>query len=314
MSEQMREVMRRRHYSHRTEEAYLMWCRQFVEFHGGVSPMRLGEEEVKAFLSHLATARRVSASTQNQALSALLFLFAEVMGRKLDRLNGVERARRAKPLPTVLSRDEARRLLDALEGTPRLMALLLYGSGLRLNECLQLRVKDVDLERRQITVRSGKGGKDRVTLLPVAAVAPLREHLARGRLFFEADRAAGRAGVALPFALEEKYPRAGEEWAWFWVFPAKGESTDPVSGAVRRHHVHEVVLQRAIRAAAARAGLTKPVTVHTLRHSFATHLLEAGRDIRTIQELLGHSDVSTTMIYTHVINTGGLGITSPADG
>jgi len=276
--------------------------------------MRLGEAEITAFLNHLATERRVAASTQNQALSALLFLYGQVMGRNLGEFTGLTRARRPRHIPTVLSRDEARRLLEALEGTARLMALLLYGSGLRLNECLQLRVKEVDFERRQVTVRSGKGAKDRVTLLPVAAVAPLREHLARGRLRFDADRHAGRPGVALPFALAEKYPRAGEEWAWFWIFPGKEESEDPVSHVTRRHHVHEVFIQRAIRAAAARAGLTKPVTVHTLRHSFATHLLEAGRDIRTIQELLGHSDVSTTMIYTHVANIGGLGITSPADG
>ncbi len=314
LSERMRETLRRGRYSYRTEEAYLMWCRQFVEFHGGVSPMRLGEKEITAFLNHLATERRVAASTQNQALNALLFLYREVLERKLGEFAGLMRARRPPHLPTVLSRDEARRLLDAMDGTARLMALLLYGSGLRLNECLQLRVKDVDLERRQITVRSGKGGKDRVTLLPVVAAGPLREHLALGRKLFELDRKADQPGVALPFALEAKYPNAGKEWGWFWVFPAKGESRDPVSGVTRRHHVHEVFIQRAIKAATARAALTKPVSVHTLRHSFATHLLEAGRDIRTIQELLGHSDVSTTMIYTHVSNMGGLGIASPADG
>ncbi len=313
LSERMHETLRRYHYSVRTEEAYVMWCRQFVEFHGGRSPMRLGAAEVTAFLNHLATARRVSASTQNQALSAVLFLYRDVMGRELGEFTDLKRARRSRHVPTVLAREEVRRLLGAMEGTPRLMALLLYGSGLRLNECLQLRVKDMDLEQRQLTVRSGKGGKDRLTLLPIAAVAPLRAHLERARLLFDEDRRERRAGVELPYALATKYPHAGEEWPWFWVFPARGESTDPVTGVKRRHHVHEVVLQRAIKTAAARAALAKPVTVHTLRHSFATHLLQAGRDIRTVQELLGHSDVSTTMIYTHVANMGGLGITSPAD-
>ena len=314
LSERMHETLRRYHYSLRTEESYLMWCRQFVEFHGGRSPMRLGAAEVTAFLNHLATVRRVAASTQNQALCAVLFLYREVIGRELGEFEGLTRARRMRPMPTVLTRDEVRRLLAALEGTPHLMALLLYGGGMRLNECLQLRVKDVDLEQRQVNVRSGKGGKDRLTLLPIVAVAPLRAHLERVKSLFEADRRERRPGVELPFALATKYPRAGEEWAWFWVFPARGESTDPVTGTERRHHVHEVGLQRAIKAAAAQAGLSKPVTVHTLRHSFATHLLQAGRDIRTVQELLGHSDVSTTMIYTHVAKVGGLGIPSPADG
>lgn len=305
--------MRLRHLSRRTEESYLMWCRQFVQFHGGVSPMRLGAPEITAFLNDLANVRKVSASTQNQALSALVFLYREILGRDPGEFVGLVRAKRSARIPTVLARDEVRRLLDALEGVPRLMATLLYGGGLRLTECQQLRIKDVDFTRRQVTVHDGKGAKDRVTLLPASVLPPLRTHLATVRRLFDADRASGRPGVALPGALATKYPTAGTEWGWFWLFPARDESTDPVSGVLRRHHVHEAGLQRAVRAAAARAGLSKRVSSHTLRHSFATHLLESGTDIRTIQTLLGHAHLDTTMIYTHVANAGGLGVASPAD-
>jgi integron integrase len=310
----MVEMMRARHYSRRTEESYLMWCRQFVEFHGGQSPMKLGASEITRFLNHLANAKGVAASTQNQALSALIFLFREVLHRTPGELTGLVRVRRPQRIPTVLSREEVRRLLAQLEGLPRLMAVLIYGGGLRHTECLQLRIKDVDVERRQIAVHDGKGRKDRVTTLAVSVTPALKSQLAAVRTLHESDRAAGVPGVALPDALARKYPRAGEEWGWFWLFPARTLSRDPVSGVERRHHVHEVVLQRAIKAAAARAGLTKPVGPHTLRHSFATHLLEDGYDLRTIQELLGHSSVETTMIYTHVAKNGGLGIASPADG
>ena len=314
LSERMVQLMRLRHLSRRTEEAYLMWCRQFVAFHGGRSPMRLGAPEITAFLNDLANARHVSASTQNQALSALVFHFREVLGRAPGEFVGLVRARRPTRVPTVLARTEVGRLLAALEGVPKLMATLLYGGGLRLGECQQLRVKDIDFERRQVTVHDGKGRKDRATVLPASVIAGLKLHLAEVRRLFAADRAADRPGVALPDALARKFPRAGTEWGWFWVFPASGESTDPATGIVRQHHRHEAGFQRAIRAAAACAGLAKPVSAHTLRHSFATQLLENGTDIRTIQTLLGHTSLETTMIYTHVAKNGGLGIASPADG
>jgi integron integrase len=314
VSARMTELLRARQMSRRTEESYLMWCRQFVEFHGGRPPGRMGAPEISAFLNHLANARGIAASTQNQALSALIFLYREVLGRDPGLLAGLQRVRRPARVPTVLSKPEVRALLGHLRDQSLLMATLLYGAGLRLSECLQLRVKDVDLERRQLTVHDGKGRKDRVSVLPISAQALLRRQLAASRALFEADRKANRPGVALPDALAAKYPRAGAEWGWFWVFPAPGESVDPRSNLRRRHHVHEVNLQRAIRSAAVRAGLAKPVGPHTLRHSFATHLLEDGYDIRTIQQLLGHTNLNTTMIYTHVANTGGLGVASPADG
>jgi integron integrase len=274
----------------------------------------MGESEVVAFLSSLATVGNVSASTQNQALSALVFLYAEVLGTELDWLDGVVRARRPVRIPVVLSREEVRRLLAELSGSSWLMAALMYGAGLRLIECAELRVKDVDLDGREIRVRDGKGRKDRVTVLPGMLTEKLRLHLRQAELLHAQDVASGQGWVALPDALARKYPYAGREWRWQWVFPATRTYSDEVSGQRRRHHLHESVVQRAVKIAASRAGLTKPATCHTLRHSFATHLLEAGYDIRTIQELLGHSDVSTTMVYTHVLNRGGRGVRSPFDG
>lgn len=311
--DQVHDAIRARHYSRRTERAYAGWIRRFVLFHGKRHPEEMGEPEVTAFLSHLATHRRVSASTQNQALSALLFLYRVVLRRDLAWLDELVRAKRPARVPTVLSRGEVAALLAELDGTVRLVASLLYGAGLRLLEAMRLRVKDVDFERNEITVRDGKGRKDRVTLLPAAAREPLRRHLEQVRRQHERDAAQGRGGVALPDALARKYPGAAGEWGWQWVFPATSHYRDRETGQLRRHHLHESVIQRAVKEAARRARLAKPATCHTLRHSFATHLLEAGYDIRTIQELLGHADISTTMIYTHVLNRGGRGVRSPLD-
>jgi len=311
--DQVRDAVRRRHYSYRTEQAYLHWIRRYIWFHDRKHPADMGAEEVTAFLTHLARERGVAAATQNQALSALLFLYGEVLEVKLPWLNGIERAKRPVRVPVVLTVDEVRALLARLDGTKWLMAGLLYGSGLRLRECLKLRVKDVDFEYRQITVRDGKGGKDRVTMLPAELVEPLRSHLARVRSLHEHDLAEGYGSVELPFALARKYPNAASQWGWQYVFPSRKRSTDPRSGEIRRHHVYDDVLPRAIGQAARQAGIAKPVGSHTLRHSFATHLLAAGHDIRTVQELLGHSDVSTTMVYTHVLNKGGRGVSSPLD-
>jgi integron integrase len=276
-------------------------------------PSELGAGEVAAYLTHLAVERGVAASTQNQALAALLFLYRDVLGIELGRLPEATRARRPKRLPVVLSREEARRLLAHVAGSAGLVARLLYGSGLRLMEALRLRVGDLDLERREILVRAGKGDKDRRTTLAVAALPALSEQLARVRELWRRDREAGVAGVELPHALAAKYPRAGEALPWQWVFPAPGLSVDPRSGIRRRHHLHEARVQREVRRALAAAGIAKPASPHTLRHSFATHLLESGYDIRTVQELLGHSSVRTTMVYTHVLNRGGRGVRSPAD-
>jgi integron integrase len=311
--DRVREAIRTRHYSPRTERTYVGWIRRFILFHGRRHPRDMGESEVVAFLSSLATAGRVSASTQNQALSALVFLYSEVLGERLDWLNGIVRAQRPVRIPVVLSRDEVRALLSQLEGTGWLMASLMYGSGLRLLECVELRVKDVDLDLREIRVRDGKGRKDRVTTLASTLVDPLKGQLTRVRLLHDQDLADGCGCVALPDALARKYPNAGREWGWQWMFPATRHYVDRHTGQRRRHHVHESVPQRLVRAAVVRAGLTTPASCHTLRHSFATHLLEAGHDIRTIQELLGHRDVSTTMIYTHVLNVGGRGVRSPLD-
>jgi integron integrase len=302
-----------KHYSPRTEEAYVGWIRRFIRFHRPRHPRTLGEGDVTAFLTSLAVQQGVSASTQNQALSALIFLYAEVLGVELDWLRGLVRARRPERLPVVLTQDEVRRALAQLDGTVWLMASLLYGAGLRLLECAELRVKDVDLATRELRVRDGKGRKDRVTMIPARLIAPLSEQIARVRRRHEADLGVGDGWVALPDALMRKYPNAGRELAWQWLFPATRTYLDPTSGQRRRHHLHESVLQKAVKEAVRRAGLTKPATCHTLRHAFATHLLEAGYDIRTIQELLGHSDVSTTMIYTHVLNRGGRGVRSPLD-
>lgn len=309
----VREAIRYKHYSLRTEKAYVDWVRRFVVFHGRRHPREMGAVEVRGFLAHLATDLQVAASTHRQALSALLFLYKDVLGIELPWLAELERPKKPKRMPTVLSRLEVERLLAAMEGTHALMARLLYGTGMRLMEAVRLRVKDVDFARGEIMVRDGKGGKDRPTVLPTSLVAPLQAHLQRVRLLWEQDCAAERGGVYLPDALARKYPSAAVSWGWFWVFPAADFSRDPRSGVERRHHTHEQALQRAIKHGLAVAGGAKPASTHTLRHSFATHLLESGYDIRTVQELLGHSDVSTTMIYTHVLNRGGRGVVSPLD-
>ena len=311
--DRLRDALRLKQYSRRTEKAYCQWVRRFVIFHHVRHPQEMGATEVAAFLTHLARDRRVSASTQNQALNAIVFLYKCVLQRELGEFGEIQPAQRPKRLPVVLSRVEVRRLLDAMSGTFGLMACLMYGTGLRVMECLQLRVKDVDFQRRSILVRDGKGRKDRIVMLPDALAATLEQNLGRAKLLWEQDRRNHVPGVWLPDALAEKYPKAGEEWAWQWVFPARGLSTDPRSGIVRRHHQHEVGIQRAVKEAVRLAGINKPATPHTLRHSFATHLLEGGADIRTVQELLGHADVSTTMIYTHVLNRPGVGVRSPLD-
>jgi integron integrase len=309
----VRDAIRRKHYSPRTEQAYVHWIKRFIYFTGKRHPSELGAAEVTAFLNHLAGERDVAAATQNQALSALLFLYREAMGQPLPWLEGLDRAKRPARLPTVLTVAEARRLLSNLQGARWLMASLLYGAGLRLRECLKLRVKDVDFGYRQVLVRDGKGGKDRVTMLPESVAEPLKHHLVHVRALHDRDIASGHGDVELPDALARKYPKAPYEWAWKFVFPSHKLSTDPRTGAIRRHHVYEDYLVRGVKEAARAAGLAKHVSCHTLRHSFATHLLEGGYDIRTVQELLGHNDVSTTMIYTHVLNKGGRGVTSPLD-
>src|SRR5256712_268467 len=311
--DQVHEAIRRRYFSRRTEEAYVHWIKRFIYFSGRRHPAALGEAEVTGFLNHLAVERKVAASTQNQALSALLFLYKEVLGRELSWLDGLHRATRPPRLPVVLTRDEVERLLAELQGVRWLIASLLYGAGLRVMECLRLRVKDVDLGYRQILVRDGKGAKDRVTMMPEKLAAPLAAHLRRVKSLHARDLEAGYGEVSLPYALARKHPRAGYEWAWQYAFPSSHRSADPEDGVIRRHHLYDSVPQRAIREAAHAAGIAKRVSCHTLRHSFATHLLESGYDIRTVQELLGHSDVSTTMIYTHVLNKGGRSVKSPLD-
>ena len=310
--DRVRAAIRTRHYSRRTEEAYVSWIRRFIVFHGKRHPRELGEPEVTAFLSSLAD-RRVSASTQNQALSAVLFLYEDVLGRRLAWMDQIVRAKRPVRLPVVLSREEVVALLSRLHGTVWLMASLMYGAGLRLLECVELRVKDINFDRGELTLRDGKGGKDRVTMVPATLKEALRDHLRRVKAQHEEDLRAGRGGVALPGVLRLKYPNAPFEWGWHWVFPATRFYVDEETGERRRHHLHESVLQRAVKDAVRAAGIPRPATCHSLRHSFATHLLEAGYDIRTIQELLGHRDVSTTMIYTHVLNQGGRGVRSPLD-
>jgi len=312
--DRVREAIRARHYSPRTERAYVSWIRRFIVFHRKRHPREMGAAEVEAFLSALATVGRVSASTQNQALSALLFLYGEVLGVAMDGLAGVVRARKPHRLPVVLTRDEVRHVLAELRGSVRLAALLMYGAGLRLMECVELRVKDVDLEQREIRVRDGKGRKDRVTVLPLAAVDAIARHLAQVRALHARDLEAGGGWVALPDALARKYPNAGREWGWQWIFPATRTYVDAGNGQRRRHHLHEAVIQRVFKQGVRRAGIAKAATSHTLRHSCATHLLEGGYDIRTVQELLGHRDVATTMVYTHVLNRGGRGVRSPLDG
>lgn len=311
--DQVRNAIRLRHYSLRTERAYVDWIRRYILFHNKRHPKDMGADEIVAFLSHLAVERTVASSTQNQALSALVFLYKAVLGMDLPWLDGIERAKRPQRLPTVLTVREVGMVLENLEGTLGLMARLLYGTGMRLMECVRLRAKDVDFQMRQITIRDGKGAKDRVTMLPVLLADPLKAHLQRVRVLHAADLAEGYGAVWLPDALSAKYPNAAREWGWQYVFPARGLSVDPRSGQRRRHHVDEKSLQRAVRKAAQTAGLAKPVSPHTFRHSFATHVLETGYDIRTVQELLGHKDVNTTMIYTHVLNRGGRGVVSPLD-
>jgi integron integrase len=313
LSEVVHEKLRAGHYSRRTEEAYLGWIRRFIRFHGGRHPRELREPEVVSFLEDLAGRGKVSASTQNQALNALCFLYGHVLEQKLGSLGEFARARRPERLPVVLSREEARALLEALDGSMRLIGELLYGCGLRLLECLRLRVKDIDFARLQIIVRGGKGDKDRVTMLPVSVAERLQEHLAGVKRLHGKELAAGRGEVWLPEALEKKFSGAARSWAWQWVFPARQLSKDPESGKVRRHHVHENAVQKAVQAAVAKCRLTKRATCHTLRHSFATHLLESGYDIRTVQDLLGHKDVTTTQIYTHVMQKPGIGVRSPLD-
>jgi integron integrase len=309
----VRERIRFRHYSLRTERAYVRWIARFICFHGKRHPRELGAAHVTAFLSSLANEGRVAAATQNQALAAVLFLYREVMGEQLEWMDGIVRAKRPKRLPTVLLRDEVREVLAGLDGEHSLIARLMYGTGMRITECLSLRIKDVDLAGRQIVVRQGKGGKDRVTMVPESLVADLAAQFDRSRGIWLRDRERNVPGVELPFAYERKNPGAGRSWSWHWLFAQDHLSIDPRSGIRRRHHVYDQTFQRALKRAAAKAGIAKPVSTHTLRHSFATHLMEAGYDIRTVQELLGHKDVSTTMIYTHVLNRGGRGVVSPLD-
>jgi integron integrase len=311
--DRVRDAIRTRHYSRRTEEAYVLWIRRYIVFHHKRHPSEMGVAEISRFLTLLAVDRHVSASTQNQALSALLFLYRDVLAIALGDIPPVVRARTPERLPVVLSRHEVAALLEHLNGTERLVVVLLYGAGLRLEECLALRVKDLDFDRQQLIVRQGKGRKDRMTMLPAAAREPLTGHLTRVRQIHDADLAHGFGRVVLPFAVDRKYPNAATEWRWQFVFPAARICRDPRWGEPSRYHLHESVIQKAVARAARQAGMTKRVGPHTMRHSFATALLEDGYDIRTVQELLGHRDVRTTMTYLHVMNRGALGVKSPAD-
>ncbi len=309
----MRQTLRARHGSRRTEKAYVGWIRRYILFHGKRHPADMGAAEITQFLSALAVQRNVAASTQNQALSALLFLYRNVLEQELPWLEDVVRARKPERLPVVLTRDEVRAVIRELDGPARLLALLLYGAGLRVLEAARLRVKDVDFARNELVVRGGKGDRDRVTMLPGAVKSDLAKHLEVVRAQHEADLRQGAGWVELPWALARKYPNAGRAWGWQWVFPATRMYLHQDTGQRRRHHLHESVLQRAVKVAMRQAGLAKHASCHTFRHSFATHLLEDGHDIRTVQELLGHRDVSTTMIYTHVLNRGPAAVQSPAD-
>jgi len=311
--EQMRAAIRARHYSIRTEGTYLSWVKRFILFHGKRHPRDMGAQEVQQFLAHLAVEGQVASSTQRQALSAILFLYQQVLKQDIGWLHEVVRAKQPQRLPVVLTRDEVAAVLRHLSGTTWIMATLLYGAGLRLMECMRLRVKDLDFAYNQIVVRDGKGQKDRVTMLPQQVKTSLQQHLQDVKHLHTQDLAAGGGAVYLPYALERKYPNANHEWIWQYVFPAARVSRDPRTGLRRRHHIHKLVLQRAVHAAVRKSGIPKPASCHSLRHAFATHLLEAGYDIRTVQELLSHKDVSTTMIYTHVLNRGGRGVKSPAD-
>ncbi|WP_173068955.1 integron integrase [Sulfurimicrobium lacus] len=311
--DQVRDKLRVKHYSIRTEQTYVDWIKRYIFFHGKRHPKDMGAHDVEAFLTHLAVNGKVAASTQNQAKSALLFLYREVLEIQLPWLDNVTQAKAPKRLPVVLTMSEVQSVLSRLRGTHALIASLLYGGGMRLMEAVRLRVKDVEFARHEIVVREGKGFKDRVTMLPEAMVVPLKAYLARVKAMHDEDLAQGFGEVYLPFALDKKYPNAGREWGWQYVFPSGNLSVDPLSGKTRRHHIDEKGVQRAVKQAVRDVGLVKPATPHTFRHSFATHLLQSGYDIRTVQELLGHSDVSTTMIYTHVLNRGGKGVQSPLD-
>jgi integron integrase len=311
--DQVRDAIRKRHYSYRTEKQYVGWIRRFIHFHARRHPMQMSGPEVEAFLSHLATQRHVASATQAQALAAILFLYKQVLGIDLPWLGNVTRAYRPKRLPVVLSRADVRRILEQLHGDYWLVVSLLYGSGLRLLEALRLRIKDLDLEHRRLLVRDGKGAKDRVTMIPDALLGVLSARLKLLRSAHEEASAAGHGGVELPYALQRKYPRAHLDWGWQYLFPASAPSRDPRSGAWRRHHLHEQSVQRVVREAVRRARLAQPVSCHTFRHCFATHLLDSGADIRTVQELMGHASVKTTQIYTHVLNRGGIAARSPLD-
>jgi integron integrase len=311
--DRVRSLIRLKHYSIRTEKSYLPWIQRYLLFHNNLDPGKMGAQEIEAFLSHLAVDLNVSSSTQNQAFNALLFLYRDVLKIELDESINAIRAKKPQRLPTVMTKEEALRVIAATPPEHQLMVKLVYGSGLRLMECLRLRVKDIDFGNNQILVRDAKGMKDRVTVLPENLQTPLKEHLQRVRLIYEDDISKGYGHVYLPYALERKYPKAGLEFGWQYVFPARALSKDPRTGAVRRHHIHEHNLQNAVKDASRLAGIDKRVSVHTFRHSFATHLLEANYDIRTVQELLGHNDVSTTMIYTHVLNKRGVSVKSPLD-
>ena len=311
--DEVRRKLRVKHYSLRTEQAYVGWIRRFILANGKHHPRAMGAAEVEGFLSRLATEGDVAAGTQNQALSALLFLYREVLGIDLPWMDTIVRAKRPRRLPSVLSQDEVRRLLVAMDGRAWLLASLLYGTSMRLMEGLRLRIKDVDFARNEIIVRDGKGGKDRRTMLPRSLVEPLQREVERARVLHTDDLAAGFGEVWLPHALARKYPRAARDFGWQYIFPSMQQSRDPRAGAIGRHHIDDAVLSRALKPARRKAGIVKPLSAHTLRHSFATHLLEAGYDIRTVQELLGHKDVATTQIYTHVLNRGGQGVVSPLD-
>jgi len=309
----LRDAIRRKHYSIRTEKSYSRWIERYIDYHQGNHPRDLGASDIESFLTHLAVKGKVAASTQNQALNAILFLYREVLRKELDETIHLPHARRPKRLPTVLTREEVSAVVAMLEGTNKLMAQLLYGSGLRLMECVRLRVKDVDFGQHQIVIRDGKGMKDRITMLPATAIPPLEDHLRRVRALHDKDLSQAHGSVYMPTALERKYPNAAKEWMWQYVFPSNRRSIDPRSGIERRHHLSGSSLQRAVKKAAGLASIPKRVSCHTLRHSFATHLLENGYDIRTVQELLGHRDLRTTMIYTHVLKRGGLAVRSPLD-
>ena len=310
----MRDIIRRKHYSIRTEQAYLDWAKRYILFHSKRHPKEMGEAQIVSFLSYLAVKRRVAASTQNQALNALVFLYKQVLGREDLVLENIARAKRPERLPTVFDRDEISRLLAHMEGRPKLVAALLYGAGLRLLEGLRLRIQDIEFERKQIIVRSGKGAKDRVTLLPPKLFQPIRDQMAMASQLHRQDLATGLGEVYLPYALERKYPNAARQWGWQYLFPAGNTAIDPRSDKTRRHHLGESGIQRAVKQAMVAAGIHRHGSCHTFRHSFATHLLEDGYDIRTVQELLGHKDIRTTMIYTHVVNKGPLGVKSPLTG